>query len=86
MSITLYREGLPRVEIHSPVIDDREGMLVGLADSSHMGMHAAHGIVMDQSGNLHLMDLSYFRVQFHYDPETDEWVDENASESETDRE
>jgi hypothetical protein len=80
MSITLYREGLPRVDIKAPHLDDREGMLVGLADMSHEQMHAVHAIVMGEDGDLHLLDLNRIRVQFHYNAETDQWVDENERE------
>lgn len=82
MSITLYREGLPRVEIKAVHLDDREGMLVGLADMAYKDTHAVHGIVMDQSGDLQLLSLDAFRIQYHYDAETDQWIDENAGEPE----
>ena len=77
MSVTLYREGLPRVEIKSPVLPDREGMLVGLADMSYKEAHTVHAIVMGEDGSLHHLPMDQFRVQFHYDAETDDWVDES---------
>jgi len=79
VSIELYREGLPRVEINSPAITSREGMLVGLVESDD---HVA-AILMTEDGQLTLAALSDFRIQFHYDVEKDDWVDEHAQ---TDRE
>lgn len=80
MSITLYREGLPRIEINSPAIDGREGMLVGFHDTGTV----AGALVMLEDGRLSYAALSDFRIQMHYDPEANEWVDEN--DRQTDRE
>lgn len=78
MSITLYREGLPRVQIKAAHIDSREGMLVGFTDFKVTnGSHHVMGIVMDENGDLQRLAFDQFRVQFHYDVETDQWVDEN---------
>jgi len=83
MSVTLYREGLPRIELNGPQFTGREGMLVGFVDSND----AIAAIVMTEDGQLSLAGLSDFRIQFHYEVETDEWVDENTSSpAETDQE
>jgi hypothetical protein len=74
--ITLYREGLPRVSIAAAHIESREGMLVGLI---HEGPELA-GLLMLGDGTLTRAGLNDFRVQFHYEPETDDWVDENKPE------
>lgn len=83
MSITLYREGLPRVSISSDAIPGREGMLVGFAtshyDSSYIDIKA---ILMLEDGTLTLADFNLFRIQFHYDAETDQWTDENERDQE----
>ena len=74
MSITLYREGLPRVELQAP--HTREAMLVGFVESD--GMVA--GLVMLEDGALGTAALDAIRIQYHYDVETDQWIDENAPE------
>lgn len=75
--ITLYREGLPRVTITAPHIESREGMLVGfIHDDRQMA-----GLLMLVDGSLMRAGLGDFRIQFHYDPETDDWVDENKTET-----
>jgi hypothetical protein len=83
VSVTLYREGLPRIELNGAQFAGREGMLVGFVDSND----AIAAIVMTEDGQLSLASLSDFRIQFHYEVETDEWVDENTPPTpETDRE
>ena len=78
MSIALYREGLPRVDIQATHIEGGEGMLVGLVEASD----TVAVILMLQDGTLTYASLADVRVQMHYDPETDRWVDENESETE----
>ena len=72
MSVTLYREGLPRVSLSSPLMST-EGMLVGFVDDAN----GVQGILMQGDGSLTLATLGLFRVQFHYDVETDSWIDES---------
>jgi hypothetical protein len=76
MSIELYREGLPRVDIQAGHISGGEGMLVGVVESSD----TLAAILMLEDGTLSLASLADFRIQFHYDAETDTWVDENKVE------
>ena len=77
MSITLYREGLPRVELKAAHLEGREGMLVGLVEASD----TLAAIVMLEDGSITLASLTDFRIQMHYDPEKDEWVDENVAQT-----
>jgi len=78
MSVTLYREGLPRVSITAPHIDSREGMLVGLVDETHVSP-SVYGILMLEDGSLTRADFSDFRIQMRYDVQTDQWIDENEA-------
>ena len=76
MSIELYREGLPRVDIKAGHIEGREGMLVGMVEAAD----SLAAILMLEDGTLSLASLTDFRIQFHYDTETDDWIDENKSQ------
>ena len=78
MSITLYREGLPRIDLNGAQFPGREGMLVGFVDSND----SIAAIVMTEDGQLSLAGFNDFRLQFHYDAETDRWTDENEREPE----
>ena len=76
--ITLYREGLPRVLISAAHIEGREGMLVGFV---HDHTTPVAVLLMLDDGTLTRAGLNDFRIQVHYDPEADDWIDENKTET-----
>lgn len=71
--IALFDEP-PRVSINSPL--GRNGLLLGMLSSEH----GLEGIVCLEEGDVTLLPVSEFTVDYRYQVENDRWVDVNAQE------
>ena len=72
--IALFDEP-PRVSIRSPL--GRNGLLLGMLSSEH----GLEGIVCLEEGDVTLLPVSEFTVDYRYQAENDRWVDLNSTET-----
>lgn len=74
MSIALFDEP-PRVSINEPSVvgGSRNGLLMGLAVAGNDVM----GVLCLEDGRITLAHASHFTIDFRYDPERNQWTDQN---------